>query len=218
LLTLGPSAHALSLSYEFGGITYGTMNISANLTSDILTVQYDANSPLPGSAEVTGFGFTFNPGTAIPGAINNPADVDFGWDEDDLDWIKLDNLNAIPNPANSSLSKTDFLYGVTEGNSNNFNPPGILAGQSDVFYLDFSAVFDLYEPDGEEDLFLADFIQYTGIRIQSLPDNVNGGSLFLVGTPDPDTPNNSVPEPATMLLLGIGLVGLAGFGREKFFK
>lgn len=49
------------------------------------------------------------------------------------------------------------------------------------------------------------------------------GSIASIDTaPGPDTAVSqevaSIPEPATILLLGSGLVVIAGIGRKKFFK
>jgi hypothetical protein len=41
---------------------------------------------------------------------------------------------------------------------------------------------------------------------------------FVHGPEDVSAFGAVVPEPATMLLLGSGLLGLAAFGRKKFFK
>ena len=43
--------------------------------------------------------------------------------------------------------------------------------------------------------------------------DIVGGSSTYSGSPVA-----SVPEPATMLLFGAGLIGLAGLGRKKFKK
>jgi purine-cytosine permease-like protein len=47
-----------------------------------------------------------------------------------------------------------------------------------------------------------------------------GFIIITAGFADVDGVVNSlsVPEPATLLLLGVGMVGLAGFGRKKFKK
>lgn len=56
-----------------------------------------------------------------------------------------------------------------------------------------------------------------GIRVQSVgvSSGSREGSAKYIGTPGQ---NNPVPEPATMILLGFGLVGIAGVSRKKYKK
>jgi hypothetical protein len=195
-----------------GGASWGSMTATV-LDSDTLMIRYDSSNAIPSGSQVTGFGFTFIPDTATPNNVGNPVDSTFAVDRDDLIWIKLNNLNCIPNTSNGeefipNITKGDYLFGVTEGNPKNINPPGILPGEVDIFYLNFEGIPDLRTLSD-----LNDFIEITGIRLQSLPDDINGGSLFLAG--QEIVP---VPEPSALLLLGSGLLGLALYNGRRLKK
>jgi hypothetical protein len=43
-------------------------------------------------------------------------------------------------------------------------------------------------------------------------------TMAIAGPVESAITRSSIPEPAQMLLLGIGLVGLAGYGRKKIYK
>ncbi len=99
----------------------------------------------------------------------------FTYDQNSLDWTKLNNVNSIPNPANDEFTpeirKVDFLFGATEGNEGNISVPVFKPGEIDIFYLDFRVDISNYD--------LSDFVVLTGIRLQALPNDINEGGYFL---------------------------------------
>lgn len=209
MLMMASSAMAtpLTLDFLYGGKNWGTATIDV-FDTDSLSIRYDAATNIPTNSQVTGFGFNFNPDTANPSTVTNPDNTTFLWDQNTLNWIKLTNLNAIPNPANSStITKNDFFFGATEGVAGTITPPGIAAGESDIFYLNFTGVSSFTANTFNLD----NFVDIVGVRIQGIED-YTANSLLLVGTPP------AVPEPGTMMLLGMGMLGLAVFGKRRMNK
>ncbi|MBN2654046.1 MAG: PEP-CTERM sorting domain-containing protein [Nitrospirae bacterium] len=201
------AASTLSFDFTYGGYNWGSMTIET-VDFDTLSVRYDADLSIPSGSQATGFAFAFNPSSILPASITNPANSDFVWDSDSLTWKKLNNMSSIPNPANSSsITKYDFYYGATEGNQSNITPPGILPGASDIFYLNFGAagIMAMALQD------LSDFVVNVGVRLQGLPEDINEGSLFLVG----EREYYHSPEPGTFILLGAGLFGLGLYARKR---
>jgi hypothetical protein len=116
---------------------------------------------------------------------------------------------------------------VSVNTVNGGNPFGTNA-QNSAFFInndtsDGGASFDI-QYDGFTQVFTAQALglgpgEHTiELAISDAGDSILDSAVFIQAGSFSDKPIDPVPEPATMILLGAGLVGLAGFGRKKFKK
>ena len=186
------------------------------------TVEYNSKSYYVYQEDATGTYFYPNSGTYIGTVINTGnggANDDVGLVDLILDTyfgldIQLNDSSKINAPGTSSGDLTITYYAGNQSGtwatySGDTPPP-------DVALLDFYIVkaaqsFAIYQvdPPNSEGTW----------NVEHLFDKQGDGTLpaisHFTGYFESGTP---VPEPATMLLFGTGLVGLAGLGRKKLLR
>ena len=215
-----------------GGIGSATMDIS--IAGNTLTVTLNNTSPIyldPGNITsgdnapgITGFGFDLYdplPGllswelTAYTSDLSGPETIgspDSADPESGADGI----LNTTDDEwsLNTTIAGVtlDFLPTTDQENIDGalFNPSAygsseLPGGSNDVFYT--TAILTMIFDD-EPDLDITSMF----VRMQNVGEGGEGSLKLYPGPGDP------IPEPATMLLLGSGLIGIAVSGKKRLKK
>jgi hypothetical protein len=189
---------------------------------------------LPAHAAVVTYSYDF--GCVISGSGCAPSATDWG-------SITFSGDELISGDVDIDVELSNSGWKLLEFGFNTDVPNGVYALTGDSTSLDVN--FDGVKPDGYPYFFdfavpatgnLGDVYTFSGTLNNStfffyVDDialatdtggllfayahigSLDGGESIWVGTGTP-----SVPEPSTLLLLGSGLVGMAGFGRKKFKK
>ena len=203
----------ISMAAKADSITIGgnatpnlaTATVSSSFNAVTNTFTFTIINTSPFDARITGIGFDLSPtGNASPSGLNGftgnvtfqPVSVDF-----DFSDAALGNVPQF----DSVLLDFGFITGnsgnFSGGNPNDGLPPGINPGDEASFIVSGAAFAGFTD---------AQILNSIYVRFQRVGADGQGSD---VGRPR--TPNTPTPEPATMLLLGTGLVGAAGAARRK---
>ncbi|MBU1342028.1 MAG: PEP-CTERM sorting domain-containing protein [Proteobacteria bacterium] len=194
----------------FAAPSFGFKSITNNLAGDaaIGSAQLHVDLTADGSDKIL---FTFvNDGpfaSSITDIYFDDDDALLSWNQFQYDPVGGVDFSVGANPPNLPGGNAP-AFNFSANHSYDSNPPaqpnGVNPGESlGIRFTINNSTFDNIITA----LTMGDL--RVGIHVQGF---ATGGSESFVNTPPDDT--NPTPEPATMILLGFGLIGLAGIGRR----